>query len=100
MNSWSVKEVCEATGGKLEQTGTRPILGVGTDTRSDLKGKVFFALKGENFDAHEFAGQAAQNGAAVIVIDKKVLKLPSDVSVILVDDTLKGLQRFATWHRK
>ena len=96
---WSIKEITEGTGGILKQTGSRDITGVGTDTRSDLKGKIFFALRGENYDAHEFAGQAATKGTAVLVVDKKILKIPEDVTVIEVDDTLKALQNFATWHR-
>jgi UDP-N-acetylmuramoyl-tripeptide--D-alanyl-D-alanine ligase len=99
MSIWSISDLVNATGGKIIQNTSRNIDGVSTDTRTDLKDKVFFALRGESFDAHEFAGLAAEKGASVIVIDKDILKITDDVAVIKVEDTLKALQSFATWHR-
>jgi len=56
---------------------------VSTDTRNIIKDSIFFALKGENFDANQFAQQALDNGASyAIVDDKNVVK--SD-KFILVD---------------
>jgi UDP-N-acetylmuramoyl-tripeptide--D-alanyl-D-alanine ligase len=100
MSLWSIEDVAAGTVGQLEQKGSREINGVGTDTRADLKGKVFFALKGTSFDAHEFAGLAAEKGAAALVIDKDILKIPTDITVIKVENTLIALQHFSTWHRK
>ena len=100
MNIWTIEEIVKATGGKLEQAGTRPIEGVGTDTRSDLSGKIFFALKGDHFDAHEFAGRAAdREGASVLIVDRKIPKVTSETTVIRVEDVLKSLQKFGSWHR-
>ena len=99
MSVWTIEDVVIGTGGRLLQKGTRPLNGVGTDTRGDLKDKIFFALKGEAFDAHEFAGLAAENGAAVLVVDREIPKVLSEVSIIQVDDVLKGLQKFGAWHR-
>ena len=100
MKIWTVEEVKEGTAGTLLQKGSCTVKGVGTDSRSDLKDKVFFALHGENFDGHEFAGRAAEKGAAVLVVDKEIPKVDPDVTVIKVDNTLKALQRFGTWHRR
>ena len=41
--------------------------GVSTDTRSIKPGMVFFALKGNNFDANNFVQQALNSGASVVV---------------------------------
>ncbi len=69
-----------------------------TDTRKISKGCLFFALKGENFDANTFASQALQNGAAYVVIDNKDYQ--KDDRYLLVEDTLIALQSLATHHRQ
>lgn len=80
--------------------------GIGSDTRKDLKGKLFFALRGENFDAHDFLEKALEQGAAGLVIDKKEKfeelerKMAFAVTVFLVSDTLKALQSLAQHYRK
>lgn len=78
--------------------------GIGSDTRKDLNGKLFFALRGENFDAHDFLEKALDQGASGIVIDKKdkwdVLDSKKNkASVFLVEDTLKALQNLAHHYR-
>jgi UDP-N-acetylmuramoyl-tripeptide--D-alanyl-D-alanine ligase len=72
--------------------------GVSTDTRSDLKEKLFFALKGPNFNANTFAHQALENGAIGVVVDEGEYAV-SD-KCILVEDSLKALQNLANYHRK
>ncbi|MDZ4678025.1 MAG: UDP-N-acetylmuramoyl-tripeptide--D-alanyl-D-alanine ligase [Oligoflexia bacterium] len=99
MALWTIDDLLKGTGGNLQQRGSRILDGVGTDTRADLTGKVFFALRGENFDAHEFAGAAVQKGAAAIIIDKPVPKVSGEVTIIRVEDTLKALQSMGLWHR-
>ena len=69
-----------------------------TDTRKISKGCLFFALKGENFDANTFAEQAINEGAAYAIIDNVKLKLSDQF--ILVDDVLETLQQLANYHRK
>jgi UDP-N-acetylmuramoyl-tripeptide--D-alanyl-D-alanine ligase len=54
--------------------------GVCTDTRRLVPGCVFFALRGENFDANAFAPQALAQGAAVVIVSEwmaKSTKVPS-----------------------
>lgn len=48
--------------------------GVSTDTRNITENSLFFALKGENFNANDFALQALENGAAFAVVYDKNLK--------------------------
>ena len=72
---------------------------VSTDSRKIEKDAVFFALKGENFDANDFALQVAQEGfASLVVADRKTL--PQHERLLIVDDTLKTLQDFAAYHRQ
>jgi len=67
-----------------------------TDTRNIKSGSLFFALKGANFNANEFAEQAIIKGAAYSIIDEE--KYYAD-HCILVSDVLATLQKLATHHR-
>jgi UDP-N-acetylmuramoyl-tripeptide--D-alanyl-D-alanine ligase len=69
-----------------------------TDTRSITEGCLFFALKGENFDANQFAAKAIEAGAAYAVIDNAVYA--QDDRFILVDNVLSTLQELAKHHRQ
>ena len=72
---------------------------VSTDSRKIEPGAVFFALKGENFDANDFALQVAEEGvASLVVADRK--SLPKHERILIVDDTLKALQNLAAYHRQ
>lgn len=68
-----------------------------TDTRNIVAGCLFFALKGENFDANTFTEKALENGAAYAIIDN-VAYQTSD-RCILVSDVLGTLQELAKHHR-
>ena len=69
-----------------------------TDTRLDLKGSIFFALKGENFNGNIYAAEALDKGASYAVVDEKQDR--TDDRIILVNDVLKTLQKLATYHRQ
>lgn len=71
---------------------------ISTDTRKIAAGSIFFALKGDKFDANTFAEQAIAEGAAYAVIDNPAYKL--DDKYILVDDSLLALQDLARHHRR
>jgi len=72
---------------------------VATDTRKIESDSLFFALKGDNFDANEFAQEALNKGAAFAVIDNKQFFTDED-KMILVPDSLKALQDLAKHHRQ
>ena len=65
---------------------------VSTDTRTIDAGAVFFALRGERFDAAEFVTQAAEKGAAGAVVDAPV---NADLPQVQVADTRIALADFA-----
>ena len=71
---------------------------VSTDTRNIIKGSIFFALKGKNFDGNNFAVEALKNGAHYCVVDSKDISI-LDERIILVDDVLKTLQKLSTYNR-
>lgn len=71
---------------------------ISTDTRKIGEGSLFFALKGEKFDANTFAKQALAAGAAFAVIDNHAYQL--NEKYILVNDVLTSLQDLARFHRQ
>ena len=71
---------------------------ISTDTRKIAAGSLFFALKGDKFDANAFAKQAIEAGAAYAVIDNTAYQLGE--RYILVADVLTALQDLARYHRR
>lgn len=70
--------------------------GVSTDTRALKNTDVFFALKGEKFDAHDFLGQVKEAGAVAAVVSHWV---DVDVPQIKVADTRLALGEWAAFVR-
>lgn len=62
MISVTLSQLAEILGGELKG-GDLTLDAVTTDTRKVTSGCLFVALKGERFDAHDFAGTAKENGA-------------------------------------
>lgn len=68
-----------------------------TDTRKLEAGAIFFALKGENFDANTFASEALKGGCAYCVVDNE--DVVDDERILLVKNVLETLQNLAKYHR-
>jgi UDP-N-acetylmuramoyl-tripeptide--D-alanyl-D-alanine ligase len=76
-----------------------------TDSRTAKAGDIFFAIKGEKFDGHDFVGEVAAKGVAAVVIEKSKAqslrsKVKDDVGVLAVDDVRVAFGRFAAAYRK
>jgi UDP-N-acetylmuramoyl-tripeptide--D-alanyl-D-alanine ligase len=71
---------------------------VQTDTRKLKQGDIFFALKGPNFNANEFAEQALEQGAAYAVVDETPAN--ENDRIIVVENVLDTLQALAKHHRQ
>lgn len=74
------------------------------DTRKLDIGDVYIGIKGENFDGNTLYKQALEIGANVCIlqdvqIDVDVLNKYKNKAIIIVDDTLKALQKIATYKR-
>lgn len=100
MISLTAHGICNAIGGKLVSGSFERVAsgGVCTDSRNLPPHAVFFALGGENFDGNLFAPEASRTAAAVVVSRVEEGMDPS-CAVILVEDTLKALQKLASWWR-
>jgi UDP-N-acetylmuramoyl-tripeptide--D-alanyl-D-alanine ligase len=71
---------------------------VSTDTRNLPSGSLFFALKGDRFNANEFAEDAMRNGAEYVITDRKDLQGTN--GYLVVEDTLIALQDLARKYRE
>jgi UDP-N-acetylmuramoyl-tripeptide--D-alanyl-D-alanine ligase len=97
--AFTLGEIAEATGGTLRGDPAARAEGVCTDTRGDLGGQLFVALRGERFDAHAFVAAALDGGAAGALVSD-VAALPEGASAVIVPDTLVALGEVARAHRR
>lgn len=95
----TTKDVLEATNGTLvaaraadDVTFTRGAI----DSRRVADGDLFFALRGENADAHDYVHAAFEAGAAGAVVARPV---EANGLLFQVSDPLIALQRLATYWR-
>jgi UDP-N-acetylmuramoyl-tripeptide--D-alanyl-D-alanine ligase len=83
---------------------TRPVRGVAIDSRLVQPEEVFFALKGERFDAHAFLDHVVKLEGVVAVAEKVWLRKNSRRfprgKFIAVEDTLRALQEAAAFYRR
>jgi UDP-N-acetylmuramoyl-tripeptide--D-alanyl-D-alanine ligase len=91
----SLRAAAEAMNGEL-RAADGAVGGISTDTRTLTSRDLFFALKGERFDAARFLDQAFARGAAAAVVERG--SVPTNVHtqpLIVVDDARAALGRLA-----
>ncbi len=100
---FTISELLEATKGKLAgQARGITIKGISIDSRTINPQDVFIAIKGNNFDGHDFIDEAIKKGASC-VIKRPVGKRKSragKLTFIEVRDTIKALGDIARFQRK
>jgi UDP-N-acetylmuramoyl-tripeptide--D-alanyl-D-alanine ligase len=87
-------ELLVARRGPAHDTFSRAVI----DSRQAQGGDLFFALRGEQHDGHDFVGEAVTRGAAGVVVERPV-EAPDGVAVFQVSDSLSALQRLAAYWR-
>ncbi len=100
MEPRSLKYLAEACGGELRNGSPhRLATNICTDSRKAGPGDLFFALKGERFDAHTFLLQVAKTGVIAVVAERN--KIPEDffTTVIAVDNTRAALGKLSARYR-
>lgn len=101
---FTVKEVVEATGGRLGQVGPAAgFTGVSIDSRTCRSGSLFIAIEGERHNGHDFVGEALGRGAAGVVVRKGALPSPDPTPGTLwieVADTETALGDLAAFRRR
>jgi hypothetical protein len=100
-------DLADATGGRLLRRSDRPIRHAAVDSRLVAPGCLFVALEGERTDGHRFLGDAVASGAAALLIEREpeagetAIADLGDVTVVLVQDALRGLHAVAAaWRRR
>lgn len=103
----TIEEILKATGGRLHSgEGKQPVSGVSIDSRTIKEGDLFFAIKGDKFDGHDFLNDVIKKGTAGLVVQEGHLMTNSLISgehtgcaVITVADTMLALQETAGYYR-
>lgn len=75
------------------------ICGVSIDSRKVYENNLFVPIKGMTTNGHSYINDAIKSGAAATLWNKDEPNPPADIAVILVDDTVKGLQDLACFYR-
>ncbi|MGF7157373.1 UDP-N-acetylmuramoylalanyl-D-glutamyl-2,6-diaminopimelate--D-alanyl-D-alanine ligase [Bartonella heixiaziensis] len=76
--------------------------GISIDSRTLVKGDIFFCIKGHHLDGHDFAAQAYARGAGVLIVTEDRLTDMKKISapLIVVPDVLQALEKLAQAARR
>ena len=96
MISVTLSQLASVLNGAL-QGNDLTIDAVTTDTRKITPGCLFVALKGERFDAHDFAANARESGAGALLVSRQ---LDIDLPQLVVSDTRRAFGELAAWVRQ
>lgn len=91
-----MREIAEAVRGAVPGDQDALARGVSTDSRAVEQGQLFVALRGEQFDGHDFVDIAREKGAVAAIVERE---LPSPIAQIKVEDTLAAFGDLARWWR-
>ncbi len=89
--------LCESTGGRILAGPAGEVDSVSIDTRTLRPGAAFFCIRGERFDGHDFAVNAVDAGASVVVADKEGSQAlngqitDAGITIVEVNDTVTAL---------
>jgi UDP-N-acetylmuramoyl-tripeptide--D-alanyl-D-alanine ligase len=106
---FTVQQIIQATGGSLlrkEQDHGQQVQGVSIDSRTIKAAEVFIAIKGPNFDGHDYIFQAAEKNAGAVVCQNTWLEDNIaaagrlGIPVIAVENSLFALSNLAKFHRQ
>src|SRR5580704_1140284 len=71
------------------------VQGFRQDSRCVCPGELFFAIKGEKVDGHDFLNEVASRGAVGAVVSKQYRGENFGLTLVFVDDVLASLQKLA-----
>ncbi|MFC1499068.1 UDP-N-acetylmuramoyl-tripeptide--D-alanyl-D-alanine ligase [Verrucomicrobiota bacterium] len=114
MPTFYSEELAEWSGGIWEPARPDSVLGASNDTRTLERGNLYFALKGKNFDGHNFVEEAFNKGASGAVVDRSqesrrcqgyggqagFRSQNSEWPLLVVDDTAGALRDIAAGYRE
>lgn len=94
INSQKLKQILNVA----QDVADVEIVDVSTDSRNIGKNELFIALRGEKFDAHDFAAQVYEKGCRLMVVDHELPDIPKQ-NQIIVKDTYAAYGKIAAYNR-
>ncbi len=89
---WTWSDLVAAAEGEADGADPGAITNISIDSRGIGPGELFVALK-DRRDGHDFVSNAFQAGASAALVNRDYVRQPGDGVLLLVDDTLAGLER-------
>jgi UDP-N-acetylmuramoyl-tripeptide--D-alanyl-D-alanine ligase len=97
---WTREEIAAATRGWITDD-LRPVTGISIDTRTLAPGDLFFAIKGDARDGHDFVKDAlARGAAAAVVAQDRAADYVDHGTLVVVPDVLAAMRDLATVARR
>jgi UDP-N-acetylmuramoyl-tripeptide--D-alanyl-D-alanine ligase len=101
MNPLTLSQIAQSAGASLSGNGSTVINKVSSDSRTIKPGELFVALRGENFEGHDFVEAAARAGATAALVDLKWAgNVPNNFPLLRATDTLQAYQALAANYRR
>ena len=102
MNPLTLSQIAQFAGASLSSSdGTVVINKVSTDSRTIKPGELFVALRGENFEGHDFIEAGAKAGATGALVDLNWAgNVPNNFALLRTTDTLQAYQMLAANYRR
>ena len=97
MINLSLQTLAEILGKSKNNLPDASFCGVTIDSRNSCEGKLFVAIKGVNFDGHNFVDTAYQNGATVALVEQRQ---QSQIAQIEVADCTQAMAQLANYWRR
>ena len=97
MITLSLSQIASILEAQLIGDGNVTVENVSTDSRKTVKNGLFFALKGENFDAHDYVMKAAEQGCVAVVVEHPT---EGNIAQLIVKDSRLALGQLAKWLRE
>lgn len=94
---WTSADAVAATGGATSRDWQAT--GVSIDSRTIAAGDLFVAVKGDNFDGHDYARDALGRGAAAVLVERDLEGLPAGAPVLKVGSILEALSSLGRFQR-
>lgn len=103
MEKITLGQIMDAVAGKLVARGnTQEFSKVVIDSREATKDDIFFSIKGENFDGHDFIKQVIEKGAGLCIVHKEgdYSSFEGQCNIVLVKDTKAALLELSAYYLK
>lgn len=101
MDRMTIKEILEATGGRLLQGSEKtPVKNLVIDSRKIEAGDLFIPFRGERTDGHRFLASAFEAGAAACLTETEQVQVPAGKPLVLIGDSRKALQDIGAYYRR